>query len=181
MPQRVIEHTRRWLEKAVIGLNLCPFAKAAHVNQRVHYAVSMSRASAGLLDMLTDELQTLLQHPADVRETTLLMAPCCLHDFLDFNGFMRQAERLLSRNGLEGTVQLASFHPQYQFAGAAADDIGNFTNRSPYPTIHLLREASIDRAVLAFPAPERIYEANLQTLERLGAAGWAALDVGPPR
>jgi uncharacterized protein len=109
----------------------------------------------------------------------LLIAPGCLHSFLDFNDFLGQAERLLRKKRLEGVIQLASFHPRYQFAGTEADDVTNFTNRSPYPTIHLLREASIDRAVEAFAESEAIYEANMQTLRRLGVEGWEALGVGP--
>jgi hypothetical protein len=179
LEERVIGDTRRWLERAVIGLNLCPFAKSVHVHQRIHYAVSRAGSASELLECLTRELEGLQQHPATVRETTLLMAPCCMQEFLAFNDFLKQAERRLARSGLQGIIQLASFHPQYQFADAAADAIGNFTNRSPYPTVHLLRESSIDRAVQMFPEPGQIFEANMRTLERLGAAGWTALGVGP--
>lgn len=175
----MVQDTRRWLEKAVIGLNLCPFAKAVHVNQRIHFAVSTAVCHAELLDELAAEFQALEQHPATVRETTLLIAPCCLHDFLEFNDFMRQADRLLARRGLEGVFQLASFHPSYQFADSGPEDIGNLTNRSPYPTVHLLREASIEHALTAFPDSQRIYQCNLKTVERLGLGGWNALDVGP--
>jgi uncharacterized protein len=114
-----------------------------------------------------------------VRETTLLIVPGCLRDFLDFNEFMAQAERVVRKRRLEGVIQLASFHPDFQFAGSEADDVGNFTNRSPYPTIHLLREESIDRAVAAIAQPQAIYEANIATLRRLGREGWDDLDVGP--
>lgn len=179
LDERVVQDTRRWLEKAVIGLNLCPFAKAAHVNERIHYAVSRETSTKRLLERVALEIEALQQHSASERETTLLMAPCCLHDFFDFNDFMGTADRLLARAGLEGVIQLASFHPAYQFADATPDDIGNCSNRSPYPTVHLLREASIDGALAAFPRPERIYEANLATLARLGPEGWAALGVGP--
>ena len=175
----VVRDTRNWLERAVIGLNLCPFAKAVHVKEQVHYAVSGAGQPEQLLEDLDAELDALLSLDAAVRETTLLIAPGCLQDFLEFNDFLASANRLVRRRRLEGIIQLASFHPAYQFAGTEPDDISNFTNRSPYPIIHLLREASIERAVQAFPQPEAIYEANMQTLQRLGPKGWAALGVGP--
>jgi len=174
-----IEDTRRWLERAVIGLNLCPFAKAVHVKQQIHYALSQAQGVNELRDELVTQLRELVNLNADVRETTLLIVPTVLRDFLDFNDFLAQAEEVLMALDLEGVIQIASFHPNYQFAGTRADDITNFTNRSPYPTLHLIREASIDRAVDAFPDPEAIFETNMQTLENLGPAGWAALDVGP--
>jgi hypothetical protein len=175
----VVRDTRDWLERAVIGLNLCPFAKAVHVKGQVHYAVSGATHPRQVLDDLAVELAGLLAQDPQVRETTLLIVPGCLHNFLDFNDFLAQADRLLRKRRLEGVVQLASFHPGYQFAGTEADDVTNLTNRSPYPTIHLLREASIDRAVEALAQPEAIYEANMQTLRRLGRAGWDALGIGP--
>jgi len=174
-----IEDTRRWLERAVIGLNLCPFAKAVHVKQQIHYALSHAQGVNELRDELVTQLRELVNLNADVRETTLLIVPTVLRDFLDFNDFLAQAEEALKALDLEGVIQIASFHPNYQFAGTRADDITNFTNRSPYPTLHLIREASIDRAVDAFPDPEAIFETNMQTLENLGPAGWTALDVGP--
>ena len=171
--------TRRWLERAVIGLNLCPFAKAVHAKGQIHYAVHLAADDdAGLLDLLMAEAQALVDRPASERDTTLLMAPHTLADFLDFNDFTERAERRLARAGLEGTLQLASFHPRFQFGGTEPDHIGNATNRAPYPTLHLLREESIDRAVEAFPEAEVIFERNIETLEALGPAGWAALDVG---
>ena len=173
-----MEATRAWLERAVIGLNLCPFAKAVHVKGQIHYAVSVAGSPQEVLEDLKREMQELVAlDPAD-RETTLLIVPHCLGDFLEFNDLLGRADRLLARQGLEGVLQLASFHPHYQFAGTGADDIGNFSNRSPYPTLHLLREESIDRAVAAFPHAETIYETNMNTLERLGIDGWNALGVG---
>jgi uncharacterized protein len=182
MPKCDIEvkaDVRRWLELAVIGLNLCPFAKAVHVKGQIHYAVSRATQAADLLDDLKSELQSLQALDAAVRDTTLLIAPDCLPDFLDFNDLVARANQVVKRLGLTGIVQIAPFHPQFQFAGTHADDITNFTNRAPYPTLHLLREASIDRAVAAFPQAEDIFEKNMQTLTQLGLAGWAALDVGP--
>ena len=170
---------RRWLERAVIGLNLCPFAKAVHVKGQVHYAVSLAQQPSQLLEDLKRELRELAAMDPAVRDTTLLMAPGCLQDFLAFNDFVGSAERALRKMRLEGVLQIASFHPDYQFVGTREDDITNCTNRAPYPTLHLLREDSIDRAVAAYPEPEAIYERNQQTLRLLGAEGWAALGVGP--
>lgn len=146
---------------------------------QVHYAVSAATQPQELLQDLRRELLALHQADPQQRDTTLLMAPDCLHDFLDFNDFLGQADALLDELGLAGELQIASFHPHYRFAGTRPDDITNHTNRAPYPTLHLLREASIDRAVESFPQPETIYEKNMQTLEQLGHAGWQALGVGP--
>ena len=170
---------RRWLERAVIGLNLCPFAKAVHVKGQVHYAVSAASDAQALLDDLEFELKALVAQDPQARDTTLLIVPRCLQQFTDFNDFLAEADAALVRLALDGIVQITSFHPNYQFAGTDANDIGNFTNRAPYPTLHLLREDSVDRAVAAFPEAERIYEANIRTLEKLGHAGWDALGVGP--
>jgi hypothetical protein len=173
--------TLRWLERAVIGLNLCPFAKAVHVKGLVHCAVSGAIDAAGVLDDVAKELDALVSIDSSARETTLLIVPHALHDFREFNDFLGRAERLLRKRKLEGVIQLASFHPQYEFGDADAQDITNYTNRSPYPTVHLLREDSISRAVDAFPDPEAIYGTNMRVLRRLGAEGWRALDVGPSR
>jgi uncharacterized protein len=178
-PDTAARDTRRWLERAVIGLNLCPFAKSVHVKSQVHYAVSAASQHSAVLEDLASELDALIALDPRVRETTLLIVPGCLHDFLEFNDCMAQAQRLVRKRRLEGVIQLASFHPRYEFAGSEADDIANFTNRSPYPTIHLLREDSIERAVGAIAQPEAIYEANIETLHRLGREGWSRLDVGP--
>ncbi len=170
---------RAWLERAVIGLNLCPFAKAVFAREQIHYAVSHAQTPAALAEDLAHELQTLVALDADARDTTLLMAPDCLYEFLDFNDFLSHAERILMDLELDGVIQIASFHPNFQFANTAADAIGNYTNRAPYPTLHLLRETSVDRAVSAFPQAESIFERNIQTLEKLGHAGW--LDLHLPR
>lgn len=174
----VIADTVRWLERAVIGLNLCPFAKAVHVKGQIHYVVSEAAGAPELLEDLRRELQALAEISAEERDTTLLIAPRCLDNFLDFNEFLELADGLLETLGLEGTLQVASFHPRFQFAGTGAEDITNATNRTPYPTLHLLREDSIDRAVDAYPEAETIYERNMQVLEDLGAEGWGRLDVG---
>jgi hypothetical protein len=175
----VIADTQRWLERAVIGLNLCPFAKAVHVKGQIHYAVYMGDDAGGLMDALLAQAHELDAHVPAVRDTTLLMVPNALADFLDFNEFTARAERRLARAaGFEGVLQLASFHPRFQFAGTAPEDISNATNWAPYPTLHLLREDSVSRAVDAFPEAEAIFEHNIETLQRLGTHGWAALGVG---
>jgi len=178
-PETVIADTQRWLERAVIGLNLCPFAKSVHVKGQVHYVVSPATSPPELLEQLRRELAALHAADPERRDTTLLIAPYCLQEFLDFNDFLAEADAVLEALGLEGELQIASFHPQFQFAGTDADDITNYTNRAPYPTLHLLREASIDRAVEAFPEAETIYEKNMQTLKQLGHAGWAELALNP--
>ncbi|PJI98968.1 hypothetical protein CLU85_3806 [Acidovorax sp. 69] len=176
---RSLHDTVRWLEKAVIGLNLCPFAKGVHVKDQVHYAVTLTQEPSSLLQLLREELLALQGTSAEVRDTTLMVAPNCLQDFLDFNDFLNEAEGLLDSLGLGGTLQIASFHPQFQFAGTDVDDVTNCTNRSPYPTLHLLREASIDRAVAVFPEAESIFKRNMEVLEALGMKGWQTLEVGP--
>jgi len=176
--QMAIDDTRVWLERAVIGLNLCPFAKSVHVKGQIHYVVSRAQTAQALLQDLVVELKALLATAPAARDTTLLIAPDCLADFLDFNDFLAKADQALLDLELEGVLQIANLHPDYQFAGTRADDITNYTNRSPYPTLHLLREDSIDRAVDAFPEAETIFEKNMETMERLGADGWAALGVG---
>lgn len=170
--------TKRWLERAVIGLNLCPFAKAVHAKRQIHYAVYLPHDEAGLIDALLLEAKELAACQPSERDTTLLIAPNTLADFLDFNELAARAERRLAREGFEGEFQLASFHPRFQFAGTEAEDITNATNRAPYPTLHLLREDSVSRAVEAFPEAEAIFERNIETLEALGPERWAALDVG---
>lgn len=175
---QAIADTRRWVDRAVIGLQLCPFAKAVQVRGQVHYAVHAGDDLDRLAARLLAEAEALRALPADVRDTTLLIVPDALHVFYDFHDFSGRCERLMRRAGHEGELQLASFHPRFQFAGTDEDDIGNFTNRSPHPVLHLLREASIDRAVDAFPDAADIFERNIDTLEALGEGGWAALDVG---
>ena len=168
---------RLWLERAVIGLNLCPFAKLVHVRGQIHYAVSRATTAQTLELDLAQELRDLVAFDPNLRDTTILMAPDCLARFLDFNDFLSVADQTLVDMGLDGRFQIASFHPDFQFANTSASDIGNYTNRAPYPTLHLLRETSVDRAVRAFPQAESIFERNMQTMEQLGTAGWAALEI----
>ena len=167
----------RWLERAVIGLNLCPFAKSVHVKQQIHYRVSRATNPQDVLLQIEEELTALHAADPSERDTTLLMVPDCFADFLDFNDFLHDADRLLSSLDLEGVLQIASFHPQFQFAGTNADDITNYTNRAPFPTFHLIREDSIARAVEAFPQAEMIFEKNMETLEGMGHAGWNLLGL----
>jgi hypothetical protein len=175
--EEVIDATRAWLERAVIGLNLCPFAKSVHVKNQIRYAVSPAQTPEKLLDDLVIELRTLQAADPSEIETTLLLHPRVLGDFLDYNDFLELAEAAVASEGLEGEIQIASFHPQYQFAGTRPEDIENFSNRSPYPTLHLLREASIARAVAVFPDAGQIFERNIETLRRLDHAGWRRLKV----
>ena len=184
----VIAQTRAWLEHAVIGLNLCPFAKAVHVKGQVQYLVSDAADVETLQAHLAQAMQQLVATDPEVTDTVLLIHPRVLQDFEDFYQFLGIAEDTLAALDLEGVLQVASFHPQFQFADTEPEDIGNATNRAPYPTLHLLREDSIDRAVEAFPQAEEIFEANIETMEDLGAEGWARLqqrwlglaDSGPP-
>jgi uncharacterized protein len=167
--------TRAWLERAVIGLNLCPFAKAVHVKQQIRHAVTAARNADELLAELEQELQTLAAADPETLDTTLLILTEVMGDFLDFHFFLAEADAAIKRLELDGVIQIASLHPRYEFAGSDADDIDNFTNRSPYPTLHLLREASIDRAVAAFPDAADIFERNIETVRLLGHEGWRRL------
>ena len=171
----VIAATREWLEKAVIGLNLCPFAKAVYVKNQVRIVVSQARHLDGLLEDLDRELDFLAEVDPETTDTTLLIHPTLLPDFLDFNDFLQLADAAVEEHELEGIIQIASFHPRFQFEGTEPDDMGNYTNRAPFPTLHLLREASIERAVAAFPEAETIYERNIETLTALGPCRLAGL------
>jgi len=171
----VLEQTRQWLENAVIGLNLCPFAKAVYVKNQVRLVVSKARHADDLLEELDRELDLLVATPAEDIDTTLLIHPSLFDDFLDFNDFLEIAEGVVDEHELEGVIQLASFHPQFQFEGTEPDDIGNYTNRAPFAILHLLREDSVERAVQAYPDAEQIFERNIATLNQLGLAGWQAL------
>lgn len=176
----VLGRTVLWLERAVIGLNLCPFAKGVHVKGQIHYVVSQSSESADLLEELAQELQALQSADPLKRDTTLLIAPRCMTEFWEFNDFQVRANKVLRKLHLDGVLQIANFHPDFQFAGTEPDDISNYTNRAPYPILHLIREDSIARAVEAFPHAEMIFEKNIETLEALGTPGWLALGIDEP-
>ncbi|WP_158937758.1 DUF1415 domain-containing protein [Burkholderia sp. S171] len=172
MNEAIIDSTRHWLTRAVIGLNLCPFAKAVYVKDQIRYAVSEARTFEEVLADIETELKHLADTDPERTDTTLLIVPHALNDFGDYNDALHFADTLLKQLKLEGELQIASFHPDYQFDDAESDDIENFTNRAPYPIFHLLREASIERAVEAFPDAADIYERNMATLRRLGHTGW---------
>jgi hypothetical protein len=171
----IIAATRRWLERSVIGLNLCPFAESVYRGGRVRLRVSDQRSASGLLQELRVEL-TELQAADPLRcETTLLIHPWVLTDFIEYNDFLEVCEATIVQLDLEGELQVASFHPQYQFAGTQPADVENCTNRSPYPMLHLLREASIERVIAGLEDPDEIYRRNIRTLRELGHAGWQKL------
>jgi uncharacterized protein len=163
------------VERAVIGLNLCPFAESVYRADRVRFFVSEQRSAAGLLAELGEEVTRLHDSDPQKCETTLMIHPWVLNDFIEFNDFLQICDDAVADLGLEGEIQVASFHPQYQFAGTQPDDIDNHTNRSPYPTLHLLREASIERVLTGLADPASIYEDNIRRLRQLGRAGWDAL------
>ncbi|MET0292018.1 MAG: DUF1415 domain-containing protein [Steroidobacteraceae bacterium] len=175
--ERVVAETRGWVDHAVIGLNLCPFAKAVQAKGQIRYVVSSATKVGSLLAELRAEMRALAEADPSQVDTTLLIHPGVLQDFFEFNEFLGRAEHALEEEDLSGILQVASFHPQFQFAGTVADDITNATNRSPYPTLHLLREESVDKAVAAFPLAEMIYERNIRTLKELGTEGWLELEA----
>jgi hypothetical protein len=173
--EQVIAATRRWVEKAVIGLRLCPFAATPYRDDKVRYRVSEQHTPEGLAEDLAEELKRLAAVDPSVCETSLLIHPDVLNDFSDYNQFLDQADRTVAALGLEGELQIASFHPAYQFAGSAPNDIENYSNRSPYPMLHLLREASVQRATASFQAVHEIGDRNIATLRELGETGWRRL------
>jgi len=172
---QILAATRRWVERAVIGLNLCPFARAPFIRGRLHFRISHARDTDDLLADLREDIEALQAADPNVRETTLLIHPHVLTDFYEYNDFLYAADAEVLALGLEGDLQIASFHPEYRFADTVADAVENFTNRSPYPMLHLLRESSIDIAVEALTDTDEIYRRNIETLRRLGADGWRAL------
>ncbi len=173
--QQAVTETQAWISRAVVGLNLCPFARAVQVKNQIRCVATDAANTESLLARLCDEMHFLAEADPALIDTTLLVHPHAMTDFLDFNDFLEIADAALEELGYAGVLQVAPFHPQFQFADTAPDDIGNATNRSPYPTLHLLREDSVDRAVESFPDADRIYATNIETLQRLGHAGWMAL------
>lgn len=176
--EAILAETRTWIEKAVIGLTLCPFARAVYEGNRIGYRVSAADDEPALVEDLQHALSALHSAPESLCETTLLIHPRVLADFADYNAFLDVADRKIDSLGLRGEIQIASFHPRYRFAGTTSDDIGNFTNRSPYPMLHLLRETSVDRALAAIPDAADIFERNIDTLRRLGHDGWQRMFPG---
>jgi hypothetical protein len=175
--EEAIAATQLWLERAVIGLNLCPFAKSVQVKNQIRYVVSAAQTPEELLRDVLAEFEVLAEASPAAIDTTLLIHPHVLTDFLDYNDFLEVVEAALVEVDLDGELQVASMHPQYQFADTKPDDITNYTNRSPYPTLHLLREASIEQAVAAFPDAAQIFDKNIETMRRLGHKGWNELGL----
>jgi hypothetical protein len=177
----IIVATRQWVERAVIGLKLCPFAEKPHVNGQVRYVVSRADTPEALLGDLMRELEVLAEAPSAKIETTLLIHPFVLADFLDYNDFLGVVDDALEDMELDGILQVASLHPRYRFADTEPDDIENYTNRAPYPTLHLLREASVVQGLASYPEADHIMEKNIATLRRLGHEGWKALGLTAPQ
>jgi len=175
--EEAIAATRLWLERAVIGLNLCPFAKGVHVKNQIRYVVSAAQTPEELLRDVLSEFEVLAEASPEAIDTILLIHPHVLTDFLDYNDFLEVVDAALEDVDLDGELQVASMHPHYQFADTEPDDITNYTNRSPYPTLHLLREASIDAAVAAFPEAAQIFDKNIETMRKLGHEGWNELGL----
>lgn len=174
----VLAATRRWLEEAVIGLNLCPFAKSVYVKNQVRIVVSRARHIDAFLDDLDRELELLKTTPAEEVETTLLVHPTLFPDFLVFNDFLNVADEVLVEHELEGVVQIAPFHPDFVFDGEPEGDMSHYTNRSPYPTLHLIREEGLGKAIDCYGNTDEIYERNIEVLRKLGPAGWQRLMSG---
>ncbi len=177
---QVITLTQQWLEKAVIGLNLCPFAKAVHVKQQIRYVVSPAETSSALRQELKTELLRLQETDPEKIDTTLLIHPFVMQNFYAHNDFLNTAEELVRQLDLEGEIQIASFHPAYQFADSEVDAIENYTNRAPYPILHLLREESIETVLEHFPDADSIYQRNIECMRRLGLEGWQQLGFDLP-
>jgi len=173
----IVATIKIWLEKAVIGLNLCPFAKSVYVRDQIRFVVSDAATTEELATTLIDELSLLHAAEAAHIDTTLLIHPNVLQDFADYNNFLGVADMIVEKMGLTGELQLASFHPDYQFEGTTEDDITNYTNRAPYPILHLLREKSLETALARYPDPDSIYRNNMEILRKLGLSGWKALDI----
>lgn len=174
----VLAATRRWLEEAVIGLNLCPFAKSVYVKNQVRIVVSRARHIDAFLDDLDRELDLLKTTPSEEVETTLLVHPTLFPDFLVFNDFLNVADEVLVEHELEGVVQIAPFHPDFVFDGEPEGDMSHYTNRSPYPTLHLIREEGLGKAIDSYGDTDEIYERNIDVLRNLGPAGWQRLMTG---
>jgi uncharacterized protein len=162
----VISATRNWVENVVVGYNLCPFAKKELVRDRVRFVVSDAADEDTLLQALHSELQRLDEEPEV--ETTVLIHPGVLQDFEAYNEFLDAADGLLAYLDMEGVYQIASFHPDYQFAGTDPESAENYTNRSPYPMLHLLREASLEAAIESHPDVDGIPGRNIKLTEELG-------------
>lgn len=165
----IIARTRYWVKRVVVELNLCPFARKPYEGEQVRYVVSEAAQPVVLLEDLNTELEHLRETDEKDVETTILILPYMLQDFLDYNDFLGMVDTLIDEGGYTGEFQVASFHPNYQFAGTHADDAENYTNRSPYPMLHLLRSSGMARAIDGYARPDKIPERNIRTMEKLGA------------
>ena len=173
--KQIIAYTSAWVEQVVIGLNLCPFAKPVHTKGQIDYFLSHARDETTLAADLRLAMQRLIANTPDSMDTCLLIHPWVLSDFFDYNNFLNIADEILDELELIGVLQIASFHPHYQFAGTTEDDVTNCTNRSPFPMLHLLREESLDKATTALPDANVIVNRNLETMTSLGHEGWNRL------
>jgi hypothetical protein len=173
--KQIIAYTSAWVEQVVIGLNLCPFAKPVHTKGQIDYFLSHARDETTLAADLRLAMQRLIASTPDSMDTCLLIHPWVLSDFFDYNNFLNIADEILDELELIGVLQIASFHPHYQFAGTTEDDVTNCTNRSPFPMLHLLREESLDKATAALPDANVIVDRNLNTMITLGHEGWNRL------
>jgi hypothetical protein len=173
--KHIITLTTAWVEHVVIGLNLCPFAKTVHSKGQIHYSVSHASDEITLAADLRLSMQQLIAASPESIDTCLLIHPWVLADFFDYNNFLDIADKILDELDVIGVLQIASFHPNYQFAGTTEDDVTNCTNRSPFPMLHILREASLDNATAALPDANVIVNRNLETMTSLGHEGWNQL------
>jgi len=170
--KQIIAYTSAWVEHVVIGLNLCPFAKPVHTKGQIDYFLSHARDETTLAANLRLAMQRLIASTPENMDTCLLIHPWVLSDFFDYNNFLDIADGILDELELIGVLQIASFHPHYQFAGTTEDDVTNCTNRSPFPMLHLLREKSLDKATAALPDANVIVDRNVDTMISLGHEGW---------
>lgn len=165
--EQILNDVNQWLDKVVIGLNLCPFAARPYQQKQIRFTISQCETDACLLEELQNELNLLAETKAEKIETTLLIVPNMLQDFYDYNDFLDLVDALIEDSGWEGVFQVATFHPNYQFGGTQPEDAENLTNRAPYPILHLLREASLEKAIEHYPNPELIPEHNIDTVSNL--------------
>ncbi|MGC9402043.1 DUF1415 domain-containing protein [Vibrio genomosp. F10] len=161
------KQTQQWLEDVIVGLNLCPFAHKPNKNKQIKIAVTDATTEEALLECILEEFQILDSKDAKELETTLVVIPDMLQDFMDYNFFLDWVDGLIKQQDYEGIYQVATFHPDYYFHGTQPDDTENLTNRSPYPTIHLIREESMEKVLKHYPDPEAIPDNNIARVESL--------------
>ncbi len=174
---QAVSRVQRWVSEVVIGLNLCPFARAVYTKQQIRYVVLNATDTDHVADTLCDEMALLATLNASDTDTTILIVRNALEAFDDYNNFLGVADALIEGLGFTGVFQIASFHPRYQFDGTHADDVTNLTNRAPYPLLHILREDSVERAVSTYPDATNIYKRNMETMRALTAAQRATLGL----